>query len=178
MYYRCMLLQVHILYEENREIEALFISRGAMLEYESSADSEIPSYIYFGFIQNAALCLLDLERYEEIIEVSKKVDTISDYLIPINRSVRIDYMIALAHVYLREFAKAGEILDALLDFDGLDHSDEDIGCAYILRAITTFDTDKLSAKSDFERGTEILKSQRLMDHAKKIILDFPQLNDL
>jgi tetratricopeptide (TPR) repeat protein len=178
MYYRCMLLQVHILYEENREIEALFISRGAMLEYESSADSEIPSHIYFGFIQNAALCLLDLERYEEIIEISKKVNTISDYLIPINRSVRIDYMLALAHVYLQEFAKAGDILDALLNFDELDNSDEDIGCAYILRAITSFNTDKVNAKSDFERGTVILESQKKMDHAKKIIHDFPQLNDL
>ena len=178
MYYRCMLLQVHILYEENRELEALFISRGAMLEYESSADSGIQSHIYFGFIQNATLCLLDLERYEEIIEVSKKVNTISDYLIPINRSIRIDYMLALAHVYLQEFDKARDILDALLDFDELDDSDEDIGCAYILRAITSLDTNKLGAKSDFDRGTKILGSQKMMDHAKKMIHDFPQLNDL
>ena len=178
MYYRCMQLQVRVLYEEDREREALFVSRGAMLEYENSTDSEIPSDIYFAFIQNAALCLFDLERYEEMIQVLNKVNEIRDYLIPINRSTRIDYLLSLALIYLQELEKAKEILDALLDFDDLDLSDEDIGRAFILRSITRISTDKLSAKSDLERGTEILESLEGAGFVKAFLTDFPQLNDL
>lgn len=178
MYYRCMQLQVHILYVENREREALFISRGAMLEYENSNESEIQSHLYFAFILNAALCLLDLKRYEEMIEVLGKVTTISDYLVPINRSVRVDYLRSLAFVYLHKFDDAKEILDALLDFDELDESDEDIGCAYLLRSVTVFGSDKVNAKLDLQRGIEILKSQGKIEHAENIMDDFPELQEL
>ena len=149
-----------------------------MLEYENSTDSEIPSDIYFAFIQNAALCLFDLERYEEMIQVLNKVNKIRDYLIPINRSTRIDYLLSLALIYLQELEKAKEILDALLDFDDLDLSDEDIGRAFILRSITSISTDKLSAKSDLDRGTKILESLEGIDFVRAFLTDFPQLNDL
>jgi tetratricopeptide (TPR) repeat protein len=178
MYYRCMQLQVRILYEEDRERESLFISRGAMHEYENFADSEIPSYIYFTFIHYAALCLFDLDRYEEMIQVLGKVNTISDYLIPINRSIRIDYMLSLALVYTQELEKAKEILDALLEFDDLELLDEDIGCAYVLRAVTYLGIDQLRAKSDFVRGTEILESQGELAAARQFISDFPELKNL
>ena len=175
MYYRCMQLQVQILYEENREREALFISRGAMLEYEDSGGKAMQPHIYFSLILNAALCLLEFKRYEEILQVLSKTRSIDDYLIPVNRAVRVDYLMATAHVYLGNTESAKETLDALLDYDDLDMGDEDIGAAFILRSIILSQSDKTRAQQDLERGTKILKYLGLNDYLARFIEEFPQL---
>ena len=113
-----------------------------------------------------------------MIQVLNKVNLIIDYLIPINRSTRVDYLLSLALIHLQELEKAKETLDALLDFDDLDLSDEDIGRAFILRSITSISADKLSAKSDLERGTKILESLEGVDSVQTFLTDFPQLRDL
>jgi len=70
---------------------------------------------------------------------------------------------------------AREILDALLDYDELDFEDEDIGGALILRSVILSQSDKMRARQDLERGTEILKSLGLNEHVANFIEDFPQL---
>jgi tetratricopeptide (TPR) repeat protein len=146
-----------------------------MLEYEDSGGKAIQSHIYFSFILNAALCLLELKRYEEVLQVLSKTRSIEDYLVPINRGTRVDYLTATAHVYLGNTQAAREILDALLDYDELDFEDEDIGGALILRSVILSQSDKMRARQDLERGTEILKSLGLNQHVANFIEDFPQL---
>ena len=178
MYYRLMQLQVHILYVHKREREALFISRGAMLEYETSDDQEMPSHIYFSFIINASLCLLFFKRYEEIVQVISKVNGIHDYLIPLNRASRLEYLLSTAYLFLGRFDEAIEILDALLDSEELDESDSDIGCAFLTRAAILVEMDAPRAKNDFVRGTSILNSISEGDYIEDFLKNFPALQKL
>jgi tetratricopeptide (TPR) repeat protein len=178
MYYRLMQLQVQILYVNNREREALFISRGAMLEYESTTIKEIPSHIYVGFILNAGLCLLFLKCYEEMIQVLNKVNSVHDYLMPLNRVSRLEYLLATAHLHLGRNQEAIEILDALLESDDLDETDSDIGLAFLTRAAAHLGEDKLKAKQDLDRSSVILAAMNEESYIDEFMKDFPELRNL
>jgi tetratricopeptide (TPR) repeat protein len=167
LYYRCMDELVKILYANDREIEALFMSRGAMTEYESNQNSQMPSHVYFGFIIHASLSLHKMDRWDELLQVLDKVHNIRDYFAPEGRAIRIDALRAEALMKIERFDESLEILDSLLNFGELDLEDEDIGDSLLCRALIRFDTHKEESLKDFELGSSILKN---MDLERKVTL--------
>jgi len=169
LYYRCLQEQLYVLYKNNRETEALFISRGGMAEYESPGGDKVPSHIYFAFILNAALCLSELERWPEVLEVLEKVNTVDDYLVPMNRAVRIDYLRAQAKFGIGEVEEALEILEAILDSGDVDESDLDIGDSYALRARIRKTSHPEESKNDLENALRIIRALGEDDYVDEVL---------
>ena len=169
LYYRCLQEQLYVLYKNNRETEALFISRGGMAEYESPGGDKVPSHIYFAFILNAALCLSELERWSEVLEVLEKINTVDDYLVPMNRAVRIDYLRALAKFGIGEVEEALEILEAILDSGDVDESDLDIGDSYALRARIRKTSHPEESENDLENALRIIRALGEDDYVEEVL---------
>jgi len=169
LYYRCLQEQLYVLYKNNREREALFISRGGMAEYESQNGDKIPTHIYFAFIMNAALCLSELERWQEVLQVLEKVNTVDDYLVPMNRAVRIDYLRALANFGIGEVEEALEILEAILDSSEVDETDLDIADSFALRARIRKNSHPDASQTDLENALRIIRALGEDDYVDEIM---------
>ena len=169
LYYRIMQEQVWVLYKEDRDLEALFISRGAIAEYETQTSKLLPSPIFVGFIISAGLCLSNLERWSELHEVLEKVRSVDDYLIPLNRVIRLDLLKATALYQLGMHEDALILLDLVLD--GIDKNlpDEDIAECFEIRGKIKFEKSPNSAVADLQLAVEIYNLTGHEDSAQELI---------
>ena len=168
LYFRLLEEQTHTLIKSGRDIEALMIAKGAIDEYESDVVQRIPSYIYCGFIIAAAHILEDLERWEELLEITGKVHEINDYYLPVNRAIRIDYQRALALFELENKSDSIEILNGILDSYDPNSSDWDIPSALKLRGKILIHDKLTLAKKDFEEAIRMFNSQDCKEEAAEV----------
>jgi tetratricopeptide (TPR) repeat protein len=177
LYYSCLQQYIELLYWEDRYLEALFICRGAIGEFEVNQDAKIKSDFYFFFIQEAATCLHALSRWPELLEILEKILLIQDYLPSAGRASRIDSLKAEALFELERAEESLEILDALLNFGNLDENDQDIGDAYLIRAAILKQKSFDTALEDFRKGAKILKSQNLLRRVNRFVKDNPEFDE-
>ena len=169
LYYRIMQEQVWVLYKEDRDLEALFISRGAIAEYETQTSKLLPSPIFVGFIISAGLCLSNLERWSELYEVLEKVRSVNDYLIPLNRVIRLDLLKATALYQLGKHEDALILLDLVLEEIDKDLPDEDIAECFEIRGKIKFEKSPNSAVADLQLAVEIYNLTGHEDSAQELI---------
>lgn len=174
LYYRCMDELVKLLYSNDREIEALFMSRGAMTEYESNSDSLMPSHIYCSFIIHASLSLHKMDRWTELLAVVDKVHNIRDYIVPTGRAIRIDALKAEALMQIDKKEESLEILDSLLNYGEIDMEDEDIGDSLLCRALIRDQYFHAEALEDFNLGKRILEGLGLQRKVEVFVEKHPQ----
>jgi tetratricopeptide (TPR) repeat protein len=178
LYFEIMDNLIKLLYSNDRDMEALFLSRGAMFEYEQNEQSQMPSPTYFEFIIRASLCLHRLRRWQELLGLLDKVENLRNFSIPVSKAVRIDALKAEGNFRLGNEAQALEILDSILNFGEIDHKDEDFGDSLIIRAILISGMNPLSAKEDLELGISILTGIGRQSKVDRFLEEFPVLKSL
>lgn len=175
LYFEIMDHLIKQLYSSDRDMEALFLSRGAMFEYEQNVQSQMPSATYFEFIIRASLCLHRLRRWQELLGLLEKVENLRDFSIPVSKAVRIDALRAECNFRLGNDYQALEILDSILNYGEIDPKDEDFGDSLIIRAILISQVNPLSAKEDFELGVSILNGIGRQRKVEGFIEEYPVL---
>ena len=172
LYYRILEDQVWVLFQEDRDLEALFISRGAIAEYEQQSSKLLPSYIFVGFIMKAGLCLSNLERWSELLDTLEKVNAVDDYLLPLNRVLRLDRLKASALYHLNKHADALILLDIILEYIDENNPDVDIAECFKIRGQIKFENSSSSAISDFKSAAHFYNLAGFEETAQELILKY------
>jgi tetratricopeptide (TPR) repeat protein len=172
LYYRILEEQVWVLFQEDRDLEALFIARGAIAEYERQVSKILKSYVFIGFVLAAGECLINLERWPELLETLEKINLVQDYLIPLNRVLRLDRQKVNALYHLGNYAEALILLDIILDEIDENNPDEDIAECLEIRGKIKFEKSPNSAVADLQLAVEIYKLTGYEDRAQELIAKY------
>ena len=168
LYYRILEEQVWVLFQEDRDFEALFIARGAIAEYERQASKLLESYVLIGFVLAAGECLINLERWQELLETLEKVNLVKDYLIPANRVLRLDRQKVIALYHLGNYAEALILLDMILDETDENIPDEDIAECFEIRGKIKFEKSPNSAVADLQSAVKMYELTGHKESAREL----------
>jgi len=172
-YYRLVQDQSWLLFQTDREMLAQRICDEGISKYEEVEEKPFDSGIYFGLLMQKAVILVWAELWEKTLEVLDKIQNINDYLVPMNRAIRIDVFRARALNGVGRESESLEILDSVLYDTSLEKiEDEDIAEAYELRGRILLGRGNKSGSTDIERAIEYYdheKNGEWADELRKLL---------
>lgn len=168
-YYRLLEDQAWALFQSDQERLALQVCNDAIETYEESDEKPFGSWVYCGFLIHKAEILVYFELWEIALETIQKVNSISDYFVPINRVIRIETLRAKALHGLDRLDECLDVLNATLNEvseDAID--DEDIADCYELRGRILSSRGEESGIRDFQRALSYYKSREDNERSTEI----------
>jgi len=152
-YYRLLEDQSWAQLQSDNEILALRVCNDAIEKYEESEDKPFGSYIYCGFLMQKAIILVVFELWKEALDTLEKFNSIDDYLVSMNRVVRIEALRAKALHGLGRIDESLETLNATLS-EATEEvvSDDDIADCYALRGQILLSRNDRSGVADLNKA--------------------------
>ncbi len=173
-YFRLVEDQAFIYFHSDKEALALRACNDAIDRYEIEEEEKpFGSWLYFGFLMLKTSILIYFDLWREALDTLKSIESISDYLVPMNRAIRIDVYRARCLYGLDQIDKSYEILESVLvDFDSESIEGEDIADAFEIRGRILINKGEISGVNDInkviayhsERGNDetVLELQQLI----------------
>ena len=139
--------------QSDNHVLALRVCNDAIEKYEESEDKPFGSYIYCGFLIQKAIILVVFELWKEALNTLEKINSIDDYLVSMNRVVRIEALRAKALHGLGRIDESLEILNATLsEVTEEVVSEEDIADCYALRGQILLSRNDRSGVGDLKQA--------------------------